>query len=144
MSRMQSPSSGKPYGLARVCWSWRRARANIYRHPEPARQRPGPAGIMPDEALLERNRGVLSDSPFHGEGHRKIWARLRIVGVRTALRRVLRLMRENAAPLAPGRVGQPCGPRNHDRTIQGVGMEKLLRPPLLKHTKPRRGNALRV
>jgi putative transposase len=71
---------------------------------------------MPDAALLERIRGVLSDSPFHGEGHRKVWARLRIADVRTSRRRVLRLMCENNL-LAPGRVGQPCGPRNHDGTI---------------------------
>jgi putative transposase len=42
--------------------------------------------------------------------------RLRIGGIRTSLRRVLRLMRENDL-LAPGRVGQPRGPRNHDGTI---------------------------
>jgi putative transposase len=71
---------------------------------------------MSDAALLERIRGVLSDSPFHGEGHRKVWARLRIGGIRTSLRRALRLMRENDL-LAPGRVGQPRGPRNHDGTI---------------------------
>ncbi len=118
MSRMLSPSSGKPYGLARVCRIWRSERASIYRHrhPEPAQQRPGPVGPMPDAALLERIRGVLSDSPFHGEGHRKVWARLRIGGIHTSLRRVLRLMRENDL-LAPGRVGQPRGPRNHDGTI---------------------------
>jgi transposase InsO family protein len=118
MSRTLSPSNGKPYGLARVCRIWRSARANVYRHrhPEPAPQRPGPTGPMPDAALLERIRGVLADSPFHGEGHRKVWARLRIGGIRTSLRRVLRLMRENDL-LAPGRVGQPRGPRNHDGTI---------------------------
>ncbi len=37
-------------------------------------------------------------------------------GIRTSLRRVLRLMRENDL-LAPGRVGKPRGPRNHDGTI---------------------------
>jgi putative transposase len=41
---------------------------------------------------------------------------LRIADVRTSRRRVLRLMCENNL-LAPGRVGQPCGPRNHDGTI---------------------------
>ena len=118
MSRTLSPSSGKPYGLARVCRIWCSTRASVYRHrhPAPTRQRPGPAGPMPDAALLERIRGVLSGSPFHGEGHRKVWARLRIGGIRTSLRRVLRLMRENDL-LAPGRVGQPRGPRNHDGTI---------------------------
>ena len=97
---------------------WRSARASVYRHrhPQPARQRPGPAGPLPDAALLEQIRGVLSGSPFHGEGHRKVWTRLRIGGARTLLRRVLRLMRENGL-LAPSRVGQPRGPRNHDGTI---------------------------
>ena len=124
MSHMLSPSSGKPYGLAPVCRIWRSARASIYRHrhPEPARQRPGPAGPMPDAALLERIRSALSDSPFHGGcqqvtgSHRKVWARLRIGGVRTSLRRVLRLMHDNDL-LAPDRVSRPRGPRNHDGTI---------------------------
>ena len=41
MSRALSPSSGQPYGLARVCRIWRVARASVYRHrkPQPARQR---------------------------------------------------------------------------------------------------------
>ena len=59
---------------------------------------------------------MLAASPFHGEGHRKVWARLRHCAIRTSLRRVLRLMRENDL-LAPGRVGSPRGPRNHDGTI---------------------------
>src|SRR5260221_11835394 len=37
-------------------------------------------------------------------------------GIRTSLRRVLRLMRQNNL-LAPTRVGSPRGPRNHDGTI---------------------------
>jgi len=59
---------------------------------------------------------VLADSPFHGEGHRKVWARLRMRGVRTSRRRVLRLMRQHGL-LAPSRAGSPRGPRNHDGTI---------------------------
>jgi predicted TIM-barrel fold metal-dependent hydrolase len=47
---------------------------------------------MPDAVLVEAIRAILSDSPFHGEGHRKLWARLRMAGVRTSKRRVLRLM----------------------------------------------------
>src|ERR671916_257092 len=71
---------------------------------------------MSDEALTTAIRDVLAASPFHGEGHRKVWARLRHAGTRTSLRRVLRLMRENNL-LAPTRVGAPRGPRNHDGTI---------------------------
>ena len=71
---------------------------------------------MTDDALTTAIRGVLARSPFHGEGHRKVWARLRQGGTRTSLRRVLRLMRQNDL-LAPARVGSPRGPRSHDGTI---------------------------
>ena len=119
MSQTRSPSSSRPYGLARVCRVWRAARATVYRHlssrPELPR-RPGPVGPMADSALVDAIRAVLTASPFHGEGHRKVWARLRVSGLRTSKRRVLRLMRENHL-LAPSRVGAPRGPRNHDGTI---------------------------
>lgn len=71
---------------------------------------------MADAALLGAIRAVLSGCPFHGEGHRKVWARLRMSGVRTSKRRVLRLMGEHGL-LAPSRVGSPKGSRNHDGTI---------------------------
>src|SRR5690349_3778346 len=117
MSRTASPRSGTPYGLARVCRVWRTSRATVYRRRAPVPANPpgrrGPSGARPDAALVEAIRAVLSASPFHGEGHRKVWARLRIAGVRTSKRRVLRLMRTHGL-LAPSRVGAP---RNHDGTI---------------------------
>jgi transposase InsO family protein len=120
MSRALSPVTGKPYGLAAVCRVWQLARSGVYRHlPAPAAlpaQRRGPLGAMSDEALTVAIRGVLAASPFHGEGHRKVWARLRHAGTRTSLRRVLRLMRQSNL-LAPTRAGSPRGPRNHDGTI---------------------------
>jgi transposase InsO family protein len=73
-------------------------------------------GALSDAALTAAIQTVLAASPFHGEGHRKVWARLRHAGTRTSLRRVLRLMREHDL-LAPGRVGSPRGPRSHDGTI---------------------------
>ena len=120
MSRALSPGIGKPYGLARVCRVWRAARSTVYRHRAPPREvpprRPGPVGPMPDADLAAAIRAVLAASPFHGEGHRKVWARLRHAGVRTSKRRVLRLMGAHDL-LAPSRVGSPRGPRNHDGTI---------------------------
>jgi putative transposase len=119
MSRAASPSSSAPYGLARVCRAWRLPRATVYRR-RPSRagppRRPGPSGPMADAALVEAIRADLAASPFHGEGHRKVWARLRHAGLRTSKRRVLRLMGEHGL-LAPSRTGPPRGPRSHDGTI---------------------------
>ena len=120
MSRVTSPVTGRSYGLATVCRVWRLARSGVYRHlaPTPVTlpQRRGPTGAMTDAALTVAIRAVLAASAFHGEGHRKVWARLRHAGTRTSLRRVLRLMRENDL-LAPSRVGSALGPRTHDGTI---------------------------
>jgi transposase InsO family protein len=71
---------------------------------------------MSDEALVGEIRKLLRDSPFHGEGHRKLWARLRFAGVRTSRRRVLRLAREHGL-LAHQRPGCRHGPKAHDGTI---------------------------
>jgi putative transposase len=118
MSRRVSPSADQVYGLRRVTRLWGISRATVYRHRlEPiARKKPGPLGAMSDEDLVAAIRQLLQDSPFHGEGHRKLWARLRFAGIRTSRRRVLRLMREHDL-LAPQRVGRPRGPRAHDGTI---------------------------
>jgi putative transposase len=120
MSRQVSPATERAYGLERVARIWGVARATIYRHrhrSEPvARKRPGPLGAMADEALVAAIRQLLRDSPFHGEGYRKLWARLRFAGIRTSRRRVLRLMREHGL-LAHQRVGRPHGARAHDGTI---------------------------
>jgi transposase InsO family protein len=71
---------------------------------------------MDDLALTGKIRETLAVSPFHGEGHRKVWARLRFAGIRTSKGRVLRLMRA-AGLLAPTRTGNAHGPAAHDRTI---------------------------
>jgi putative transposase len=118
MSRQVSPSTERVYGLHRVTRIWGISRATIYRHRrEPvARKRPGPQGAMADGDLVAATRQLLTDSPFHGEGYRKLWARLRFAGIRTSRRRVLRLMREHGL-LAHQRVGRPHGSRAHDGTI---------------------------
>jgi putative transposase len=120
MSRQVSPSTEQVYGLERVTRVWGVSRATVYRHRhrlEPvARKRPGPLGAMADADLVREIRQLLTDSPFHGEGYRKLWARLRFAGIRTSRRRVLRLMREHGLP-AHQRVGRPHGSRAHDGTI---------------------------
>jgi putative transposase len=60
---------------------------------------------MADDELVAAIRGLLVASPFHGEGYRKISARLRFAGIRTSKRRVLRLTREHGLQ-APQRVGR--------------------------------------
>ena len=120
MSRQVSPSTGKVYGLSRVTRLWGVARATLYRHRRPTkvveRKRPGPRGAMPDEDLVVAIRRLLTHSPFHGEGHRKLWARLRFAGIRTSHRRVLRPMRAHGL-LAHQRASRPRGSKAHDGTI---------------------------
>src|SRR5688500_19166302 len=120
MSRRVSPATGQAYGLQRVTRLWRVSRATVHRHRHGsdavARKRPGPLGAMPDEDLVQAIRQLLTDSPFHGEGYRKLWARLRFKGIRTSRRRVLRLMREHGL-LAPQRMGAPHGSKAHDGRI---------------------------
>ena len=123
MSRTVSPSAQRPYGLARTCRVLELPRSTVYAtrarrlHPVPLRKR-GPKTLWTDATLTARIRGVLADSPFVGEGYRKVWARLRLAAepVRTSKGRVLRLMRV-AGLLAPLRVGHAHGPKAHDGTI---------------------------
>ncbi len=121
MSRRISASTNRPYGLLRVARVWGVPRATVYRHrhhdePRP-RRRPGPVGPLPDDGLVEEIRGLLKAGPFHGEGYRKLWARLRFKGIRTSKRRVLRLTREHGLQV-PHRAGRPHGPKAHDGTIR--------------------------
>src|SRR5688572_8115406 len=121
MSQRVSPATDQVYGLQRVTRVWGISRATVYRHRRRSnevgrRRKPGPSGAMPDEDLVQAIRQLLTDSPFHGEGYRKLWARLRFKGIRTSRRRVLRLMREHGL-LAPQRMGAPHGSKAHDGRI---------------------------
>lgn len=120
MSAAISPSTGQLYGVKRVCSAWEVARSSYYagcseRHAGAGaasgtgggtRQR-GPVPAVSDADLLAAIRHDLERSPFTGEGHRKVWARLRIVDtIRVSRKRVLRLMREQ-------RLLSPHRPRTH-------------------------------
>ena len=94
MSHETSPSTQQPYGIARVTRLWQVPRSTVYArrarrdHP-PCEAKRGPKTRWTDAELTARIRTILAESPFHGEGHRKIWARLRAQGVRTSKRRFL-------------------------------------------------------
>ena len=130
MSQAISPATSRAYGLARVARVWHLSRATVYRHraaPGPATPtgpaRRGPAGAGSDAALLERIRAEILGSRLHGEGYRKIWARLRHAGTRTSARRVRRLMGQHGL-LAPHRVGRPER-RAHDGTITTTAVDVM-------------------
>ena len=146
MSRTTSPSTGRPYGTTRICQLWEVPRSTVYERRARARRplRPaakrGPRQAWTDEALTEQVRAVLAASPFTGEGYRKVWARLRLAGVRTSKGRVLRLMRE-AGLLAPTRVGRRRGPRVHDGTITTERPDEMWGTDATSCLTTREGNA---
>jgi len=124
MAGSVSPATGRAYGVERVCEVWGMPRSSFYlarreaQNPQTARPkgRRGPKPALSDAALLAAIRADLARSPWSGEGHRKVWARLRVQdGLRVARKRVLRLMRENAL-LSPHRT-RPRPAEVHDRTI---------------------------
>jgi transposase InsO family protein len=121
MSHATSPFAERRYGVVRVTREWQMARSSFYyqlrmaAQPERALRRRGPKTEWSDAALLEKIRAVLAESPFYGEGHRKVWARLRFRQVRTSKARVLRLMRD-AQLLAPSRTS-PRAENPHTGTI---------------------------
>jgi hypothetical protein len=106
MSRTLSPSSNKPYGVARVTAVWEMARSSYYAGRKRQQEPPVPLKRGPkrlsDEELVSEIRQVLERCVFHGEGYRKVWARLRHKKVRAWKDRVLRVMREHSL-LSPSR-----------------------------------------
>jgi len=125
MSVAISPSTDRPYGVERVCSAWETPRSTFYAHrtatgstdkPIRSTRRRGPKPLLTDERLLGLIREDLAASPFHGEGHRKVWARLRIVKhVKVSRKRILRIMREHNL-LSPYRGRRQDGPA-HTGTI---------------------------
>jgi len=121
MSRTASPSGNKPYGVARVAQVWEVPRSSFYAARlraasavVPAKR--GPKTAFTDPELTEQIRHIIGQTPFFGEGHRKIWARLRYAGIRTSRQRVLRLMRA-AGLLSPARRPSVVNGNPHEGTI---------------------------
>ena len=125
MSVSASPSTGKVYGVERVCSAWGVPRSSFYNQhssksqageAKPPKKKRGPKPKISDEELLELIRQDIENSPFTGEGHRKVWARLYYgKKIKVAKKRVLAIMRENNL-LSPHRSPQKP-PREHDGRI---------------------------
>src|ERR1035437_1750636 len=122
MSVTVSPASKRPYGVQRVCAAWNVPRSSCYAawtnasSPAVPTATRGPKPALTDDALLMLIRADLAASPFLGEGHRKVWARLKILqGVRTGRKRVLRIMRQHQL-LSPHRARRGAD-LVHDGTI---------------------------
>jgi transposase InsO family protein len=128
MSAAISPSTQRPYGVQRVCRVWVVPRSTFHRAKQPAEPgsvRPrGPKPRLDDAGLLAAIQADLAASPFTGEGHRKVWARLRYgLGLPVGRNRVLRLMRQHQL-LSPFR--RPPRPANdHDGTLLTDAPDRL-------------------
>jgi putative transposase len=69
-----------------------------------------------DAEIVTGIQAILAASPFHGEGYRKIRARLARRGLSVSSKRVLRLLCQHGL-LAPRRLGPPNGDPAHAGTI---------------------------
>lgn len=109
MSERTSPSTCLKYGVEMVCRVWGYARSTFYHGKKPTKRIPKKRGKPPliaDSVLLAAIKEDIDGSPFKGEGHRKIHARIkRNRGIPVGRNRVLKLMREHKL-LSPFRVDQ--------------------------------------
>src|SRR5262249_54911887 len=117
-----SPGIHRRYPLSLICEMFGVARSSVYAatgtRPAPAAvpAKRGPKTAVSDATLVEAIRAVLTETPFHEEGYRKIRARLAHRGLTVSGKRVLRLLREHQL-LAPRRIGPPNGDPAHAGTI---------------------------
>lgn len=124
MSTCISPSIHKPYGISRVCRVWQVARSTVYYRPAQTSRRPGPIPTYSDEAIADHIRTLLAQSPFTGEGYRKMWARLHFMGIPVGKERVLRIMREHGLQVHQ-RPRRKHGPKAHDGTIKTEKVDEM-------------------
>jgi putative transposase len=116
-----SPSTSRHYPLTMICQVWRMARSSVYAAAMPAAAAPAPGKRGPKTQVSDADqvaaiRGILRETPFHGEGYRKVRARLAHRGLAVGGKRVLRVMRQHQL-LAPRRLGSPNGDPAHAGTI---------------------------
>ena len=115
-----SPGTGRRYPLTLICQVFRVPRSSLYVAQTPS----GPAGAPGKRGpktrwaaaeLVAGIRAILAASTFHGEGYRKIRARLAHQGLTVSGKRGLRLRRQHGLR-APRRLGPPNGDPAHAGT----------------------------
>ena len=133
MSETTSAATGRCFGIQRVCQVWESSRSALYARRARVHHRRGTVPARRGRRRGNRTRScwrrfgpILARSPFHGEGHRKVHARLRILdgirvrphagaarhaGARTAL----------PAPRASGRREDPRREGHHSGAQRDVG-----------------------
>ena len=82
MGELTSRSTQKRYGLQRVCAAWGVNRSTVYFRRKLKQTKTGlkKRGVKPklsDDLVMMEIRKDLNESPFSGEGHRKVHARIR-------------------------------------------------------------------
>lgn len=121
----RSPATGRRYPIRTVLEVFalpvstfyaRNSRSAAPDSPAAPRAKSGPKTPLDDAALLSAIRGVITTSPFSGEGYRKVRARLAMRGLRVGRNRVHRLMKLHNL-LAPTRHRHSGAKRIHDGTI---------------------------
>jgi len=119
MSEKISPYTHLKYGVAMVCKVWNFPRSSYYykeRHPQKQSSSRGRKSKTSDDQLLTAIKECINESPFNGEGHRKIHAQLRRQkNVQVGRGRVLKVMRKNRL-LSPYRSEQVKA-KSHDGRI---------------------------
>src|SRR3954462_4118624 len=125
MSRTVSPSSSRPYGLARVCRVWRASRASVYRHLSSSRPEPPPPQTAPASGpgWADAGPGAGRRDP-RGPDRQPVSRRGAPEGLGPAARRGRSHVQApgaaahaRAPPPRATRVGAPRGPRTHEGTI---------------------------
>jgi transposase-like protein len=138
MSVATSKATGRHYGVKRVCTAWDVPRSSFYHHrkraakPAPPPSRRGPKPAISDAALLAAIRADLERSPLTGEGHRKVWGRLRIQrgdpgGPQTGAAPHARAGPALPVPPPPSGAQRPRGHHHHRRAQCPLGHRRRSR-----------------
>jgi putative transposase len=117
MSEKTSPETQLRYGVQMVCKAWGFPRSSFYHKQKgKMKQQRGKEPVVKDQELLGAIHECIKESPFSGEGHRKIHARLKHTkAISTGRNRVLKVMKSNHL-LSPYRSKQGVS-KTHDGRI---------------------------